>query len=264
MTSSVALGHTWAPAFDRLDGGRLLREMGERVKHYTPPDLLAKFCAIAESANTDSSAVTFARKWGMLGLCQHGLPLGHSGVTRCPPRPYEESEHWLTFARCLECMQRLGLSLNRGTYGDDLDWEIADLVLVGPDFPPWDSSMRHLIGSSLQTARTHYQILVRRLIQICELRPRFHWSANRWNIDMDSESLSNLPAILATQLMLTVGEAKRMLKCASCPRWFIPTRNQRKYCSHCGIRAAWREAATRKRRADGRSLLVRGNAGTPD
>jgi len=255
---SVALGDIWAPPFTGLDNrSRLCCDLARRVKHHAPPDLLARFCAIAESANTDSSTVTFARKWGMLGLCRHGLHFGHKAGKHCRPRPFETSEHWMNFARALDCMHRVGLSLNRGTGGEDLDWEVADFILVGPDFPPWDRSMRQAIQSDLVAARSHYMILMRRLIQICSLQPRFHWSENRWNIDMDSRGLSNLPAILATQLMMAVGGAKRMLKCSSCPRWFIPERNQRKYCSQCGIRAAWRDAAKRKRLGSDRSRSLR-------
>lgn len=254
---SVALGYIWAPPFTGLEHpGRLESDFAHRVKHRAPPDLLGKFCAIAESANTDSATVTFARKWGMLGLCEHGLPIGHSSTKRCRARSYETSEHWANFARALECMHRIGLSLNRGTCGDDLDWEVADLILDGPDFPPWDQFTRQAFRMDVVTARTQYMTLMRRLIQICDITPRFHWSEKRWNIDMDSQGLSNLPAILTTQLMLAVGGAKRMLKCSSCPRWFIPKRNQRKYCSRCGIRAAWREA-TRKRRGSDRSRSFR-------
>jgi hypothetical protein len=243
-----SLGHVWAPPFTKIGrDGRLMCDLARRVKRRAPQDLLAKFRAIAEARDTDSAAVSFARKWGMLGLCRHGLPLWHAGKY-CAARSFEMAKDWKDFAICLDSLHHIGFSLNRGYRGEDIDWELANSILKGPDFPPQVQLMRDSIRVGLVTARTNYMTLMRRLVHVCQVQPRFHWSQGTWNIDLDSETLSNLPAILAMQLMLEVGGTKQMVRCSSCPRWFIPHRNQRKYCSKCGIQAAWRDAAQRKRK----------------
>lgn len=243
--TSVPIGQIWAPRFAGTgEGDRLEVELSKRSKRTAPPDLLARFCAISEAPNTQAAVISFAKKWGMLGLCRHGRPLGHTR-SRCQARAFETAEAWKEMALCLDSMRRIGQALNRGETGDDLDWQLADGWLSGSKFTPWDELYREATRGSVDSARTGFMTLARKLIQICSVQPRFHWSRGVWNLDMDSEGLSNLPAILTTQLMLEVAGANNSLKCSNCPRWFIPSRNQRKYCSHCGIRAAWRNASKR-------------------
>ena len=177
-------------------------------------------------------------------------------------------------------MFRIGLDLNRGKFGEPVDWDLAQ-YLERPHsdvVQPWreqsgrdsmevlqfaktlpfaiDAATQQALraipdppnmSSTISGARKLYGMCMQFLIEDSHLQPRFYWSSGAWNIDMDSEGCSNLLAVLTAQLMLKVSSANTQIKCSECPRWFIPRRNQRKYCDRCGIQAAWR-AAQRKRR----------------
>ena len=106
--------------------------------------------------------------------------------------------------------------------------------------------MRKAILSSVPGARTTFQTMMRQLVEVTGLVPRFCWTGRAWAIDFDCFYGSNIGAILAIQLMAAVGGAA-MKKCRDCPRWFEP-RGRQLYCSACGIRAAWRAAAATRRR----------------
>ena len=256
-SKTFSLAHVCAPSLAEVLVSSITA--GAMVRRKAAPDLLERFCRIAEAPDTNAAVVAFARRWGVLGLCEHGLPYGHvrffepmfGGSSRrltildpyqgtdprsCLPGA-ELFQHWKELAVRFYSMLRVGFDLNRGKIGSDLDWELAS---TDPDFLGWKEQVGYL--SSIEEARLQYAALVRRLIQMSQLEPRFHWRDRVWNIDMDSSwmAYSNLPAILTSQLMLRVSSAKTQIKCSECPRWFIPRRNQRKYCDSCGKRAAWR------------------------
>jgi hypothetical protein len=268
---TVPLARVFAPSLAEVLADSIAGDHDTTVIRKAAPDLLERFCRIAEAPDTARAVVAFARRWGVLGLCEHGLPYRHCVVYGCVDksgefvldfaldfdaevntpvsqsdffcRPGAESfQHWKEFAVRFDSLLRIGLDLNRGKLGSDLDWQLAE---TGPA-PLQDVS---LMPSNIDDARERYESVMEWMIQMSQLQPSFHWSGGGWNIDLDTGALgySNIPAILTAQLMLRVGSAKKQIKCLECPRWFIPRRNQRKYCDHCGIQAAWR-VAQRKRR----------------
>src|SRR2546427_6889562 len=103
-TPSLPVNSIWAPVFGRMGrGGRLFEKkiagwsallfaqesggisLGGRRKllpvgfhtKRAPLDLLSRFCRIAEAKNIDRAVVTFVRRWGLLSLCEHGIPKTH-------------------------------------------------------------------------------------------------------------------------------------------------------------------------------------------
>jgi hypothetical protein len=109
------------------------------------------FIRLADPAVTDDTAVLrFARRWGVLELCQHGAPLSHEGLslpasfaaptfTHLPPEPCIQAgcepvatwRYWARQARALSVVLR---RLAEGQPGRTQDW----LALAEP--PPWDGS----------------------------------------------------------------------------------------------------------------------------
>lgn len=274
ISRTVPLGHVSAPSLAEVLADSITGDHQIRLKTKAAPDLLERFCRIAEAPDTAGAVVAFASRWGVLGLCEHGLPYRHSDIYRLGHRPRrldvigsfaldsnnlavdvsdsdrpcrsggaESFQDWKELALRFDSLLRIGLDLNRSKLSEHVVWELAE---TDPDFPPWDES---LIPSNIDDARKKYMDLIERLIQISQLQPSFRWSGGVWNIFFSSEAYaySNVPAILTAQLMLRVSSAKAQIKCSECPRWFIPRRNQRKYCDDCGIRAAWR-VAQRKRK----------------
>ena len=291
ISRTVPLGRVFAPALAEVLNGSIVGD-AERIMRKTAPDLLERFRYIAEAPDTDAAVVNFAKRWGMLSLCEHGLPCGHR-MPRCKPSTSESFNDWKKLAVFFESMCRIGIELNRGRCGEKTDWQVAadyfpshrwvqgshgdvdvlgrkseerflDVGISTPEFiatlkSELNQSQEGILDLKISTsqlvatlkstdvARMLYMFFMQELIKESGLQPRFYWGGGMWNIDLDSEACSNIPAILTAQLMLRVGSSKTMVKCSECPRWFLPRRNQRKYCNHCGKRAMWR-VAQRKRK----------------
>jgi len=142
---------------------------------------------------------------------------------------------------------RIGQELNAGKTGSDLDWELADKILCADAFAAGaEERLQYRRLRKLGDARVEFMGLMRTLVEISRLQPRLHWDGEAWAIDFDSFGGSNLAALLTIQLMAQVG-GKAMKKCPNCPRWFQP-RGRQVYCASCGIRAAWRNAARKRRK----------------
>jgi hypothetical protein len=207
-------------------------------------DLLIQFCRIAESPNTEKAATAFVKRWGLLGLCEHGLPTIHNQKCAVPD---DSASGYKKFAVCLDALGRIGLDLGTGRPGTDLDWELAEQALFAEDFAVPSPAERATYKNDIDTAREKFATLIGRLTVLTQLHPRLHWDrkASAWAIDFDSFARSNLPALLTIQLMAYVG-GNVMKKCRNCPRWF-QARGRQVYCKECGIRAAWRAAARKSR-----------------
>jgi hypothetical protein len=240
--ASLPVGYIWAPRFDRLEAGRLVHLRGSQIKRKFSQQFLTQFCGISQSRDAVVATVKFARRWGLVGLCTHGLPARH----RSGCAPSDRVDGYRTFSLAVDALQRIAMELSQGRPGEDTDWELADSILSGPDFPAWSALQREAFLSSTPLARDHFQTLMRRLVEISGLVPRLNWKDGAWAIDFDCEGSSNLAAILTIQLMARVGGGA-MKKCRSCPQWFQP-RGRQVYCSACGIRASWRDASARRRK----------------
>ena len=254
---SLPVSFVWAPAFGRLYDGRLLAESrGAWKKRRAPRNLLNRFISIADSANTEAAVVSFARQWGIIGLCKHGLPILHDPA--CKKTSDTISAHH-SFARLLEVLLRIGLELNKRRIADPVEWQLADDLLVDDDperqnkSPDWDSAvsfgstLRLISLNHLRFARGRFQNIMRRLATMVRLQPQLAWINGAWSIDFNCSRGSNLAAILTIQLMAAIG-GHTMRKCRACPRWFTPIGRQ-VYCGRCGIRASWRDAKKRQRQA---------------
>jgi predicted RNA-binding Zn-ribbon protein involved in translation (DUF1610 family) len=250
--NSIPLARILASGLAEVIGDSMTPDRVTFVQKKAPPDLLEQFCRIAEARDTAVAVVAFARRWGLLGLCEeHGLPYRHTHIVEsvnddgsasfqmmfCSSGD-ESVQHWKELAVCFDSLLRLGLDLNRGSLGSDLDWQLAAIEDFLQGMPP---------PSNIADARSMYKGLIWRMIEMSQLQPHFEWNNGAWTIDLDSISSSNLPAILTLQLMLRVANAKVQIKCSTCPRWFIPRRNQRKYCDKCGRQAMWRVGQQKRR-----------------
>ncbi len=245
---SLPVGYVWAPRFAEFREGRLRAETSVNwIKRRAPRDLLKRFVNLAESPNTERAVIGFAKQWGIVGLCKHGLPIPHQPA--CKDMIDTIDAHH-SFALLLDALLRIGLGLNGGCVADYADWEVADSILYDPGVQ-WSREQREadlrVYRASLPMARTRFQAMMRELTKFARLQPRFSWSDGAWAIDFDALNGSNLAAILTIQLMAEIG-GQAMRQCRSCPRWFAP-RGRQVYCKACGIRAAWRDAKKRQRHA---------------
>jgi hypothetical protein len=240
----------------------LIYKRGNRAKHNASQGLLR---GLLDAKSSRESTIRFYRRWGVLGLCEHGIPASHgscvsgsafrteivNGVKVSYGR--ESIASVQRFAGALESVLRIGAEMSQGRCGAASDWANAEETLCGPDFPMWDPAPSTF--NDLDTSRDFLHTLIRRLIDLCRIVPRFFWNRDTksWQIDLDSAaSLSNLPALLAIELIVTIADKDGFAICSSCHKAYIPGRRpdptRRNYCPQCGPAAAQRDAAREYRR----------------
>jgi hypothetical protein len=255
----MKVGLVWAQAVTAVEGDFLVYAMGRMVKHNAARGLLRELLAAAESPE---GIVRFCRRWGVLPLCEHGIPARHG----CAIQPWRteiidgieiaygrQAIAWAqTFATALESVLRIGVEMSAGRPGRSDDWDTANRIISGPDFGTWQE---HPSKLGIEVARLHLQILLRRLIEICDIRPRFFWNkaTQSWQIDLDSDlNANNIPALLVIELIVTIADKDGFAICSSCHKAYIPTRrpdpSRRNYCQKCGTSAAQRDAAREYRK----------------
>ena len=153
-----------APREVKISGGRLLYALMGRPpqmpRQVLPgPQLLSKFLSLADSSPTE--IVRFAKRWGVLGLCRHGLMYPHEALSgrrpwnrevNCfpgrikrgvinPNRPeihhywlWEPLDSWWHYARVARALLNIVAELRQNRPGRRQDW------LVITPIPPTEAS----------------------------------------------------------------------------------------------------------------------------
>lgn len=221
-------------------------------------DLLEGFLALADAA--DSEVEAYARRWGILGLCRHGLPAGHTPIrllissakitgnktafmqpiiragkeygTSVIDEPCwsgnpsdgwrEPIELWRFY---VDLARRLLLAANAGRVAErersDSRW--ARLNLLAGELDRW-----------LTIAPMQVRFIVRKREPRISLVPQ--------------NPISALSAVLAAQVCFAASASKDLLLCANCGRPYFPKNKPpregtRTYCPRCGRQAALRSAS---------------------
>ncbi len=191
----------------------------------------------------------FARKWGMLGLCKHGLPASHDLPTIsieefnkqeiCHPVGRELLEDWREYARLLRALIRIATRLRKRESGSTEDWAIA-------------GQQEESLQSDLQKQQILLSNVFSRLLYVSDIRPFIKWESfsNSVAVPFGYSPKSGLFGALALQALFIVTN-KSMVACAECGDIFEPERRPREgeqsYCIICGRAAAMREASRRYR-----------------
>ncbi len=228
------LAHRWPiPSGIRLDGDKLRYDEGTIARWAIDPrpKLLTDFLTLADAA--PETIARYAKRWGVLGLCEHGLIAGHDNHPKlknesCSLLDAERLDSWRWCANQFRDLLEKAVVLR----------ERGDLR------PP--------------SKRAHDEVF--EFLRNCDwivryfggLRPVLVVENGRFDIKLGNPHMgAGLPAALATQLLFTIAGAVGITTCASCGRTFMPRRRPRagenSYCENCGIRAAWREAQRRRR-----------------
>lgn len=237
------------------------------------PSMLADFVRLCDA--DDAAILSYARKWGVLNICEHGLPCSHNqypyglidGVKPCLPqlltplpaqgsdfRFGERLEHWRVWSRKAKALMTIGSHLNRRKLPRYGDWE----VIKGFCESPWETESRPYM-KSLASARKELAWEVDHWIALSQVRPRISWNETvaDWRCSLDALCTGpNLFGVLAVYLIGAIAAPGRGIAiCSSCAQPYIPERrpdpNRNNYCRHCqgksGKQAARRDAARRFR-----------------
>lgn len=223
--------------------------------------LLSEFVNLAEAPV--ETILAFARKWGVLEICLHGLPCTHNlrhGFTLsgrfCMPLPYLDTDdfmepipYWHYYARQMRSLLNVAVRLKQGQPGLAEDWKI--LVDPGPGQDPRGKAalFTSFYGRAVEEDRLGVRKMLDRWLSMGDVRPNLVWDEEQCSVSFDN----TLFGMLAMQLMLEICSSGGIAFCSGCGKSYSPKRRrpkvgQRNYCRECGKKAAWRDAKATERR----------------
>jgi hypothetical protein len=225
-----------------------------------PPNLLMEFTRLADPKSGDKAILAFARKWGVLEICRHGLPCSHHHLQEyfmphdwCGPlrytdgerRYYESTLRWKYFAEQARALLSVAVLLRQGKPGRKEDWKV---IFKRKPEEVWHPKFH---GEDYDIDKRLLIYLVNRWLALGNVRPILKSDGEREFITFDT----NLFGVLATQLMMVVCRTSGLGICSGCGMLYTPRRRQpkfgqRNYCQECGKKAAWRDAKAAERRRE--------------
>ena len=108
---------------------------------------------------------------------------------------------------------------------------------------------RQQMHSSVEFQRQVLAAVLNHWLSVAGVRPRLEWGARTPQMQLGGDGLIGA---LAVQLFFACSQTGGLALCASCGAPFLPTGRRRckdlnAYCSECGLKAAFRDAAARYR-----------------
>jgi predicted RNA-binding Zn-ribbon protein involved in translation (DUF1610 family) len=189
----------------------------------------------------------FASRFGVLGLCAHGLPNSHDkqcGLMYVAERSwnpvfYEPIDQWINFASCARAMLNVAAALHQGDTATESDWEtiyrdadgrgdIHELVKLFRDRPTMAKGF--LAGR------------VNSWMGIGDVAPLLHWG-DPASTSPQFRLTGGTFGLLAVQLMVSVSKTNKVFSCDGCGEAYLrggrrPTSGNRNYCTDCGKKGA--------------------------
>lgn len=268
-------GLRWRPPESIRPEGRGLRwrQTGEYIQ--AAAGMLEGFLRLA--SGPEARILQYARKWGVLGLCKHGLPylgMPHTRLAWCELQrergtgahygAWESFDSWRLYSKSAGSVLSVAAYLHRDRLAPADDVRAA-CALVTP-------TVQRLLGhepedsvATLDDQRVLVDGLVNLWLWLGGVRIVFDWSRQGAVIGLGGHAWHHgLFGALAVQLMLAVCRSDGLALCSACSKPYAPRRRlkarQRSYCPKCGRRAAIRDAARdyRTRRATAARLYRSG------
>ena len=223
---------------------------------------LTQFIQLSERPAT--RILQFAQRWGLLGLCIHGLPASHNLERRdirersvmlpyegCTPEPTEKVSDWRNFSVRFRTIVEVAQSLHRGQrITDDSVWE-----KIGRP------RRSFIVGKAMDSALDQNRRLARAVnlhLAASGIQPVVHWNRDHPTIGFGvfAGIRTTLFAALTMQLAMTISDCKIAI-CSSCHGTYVPKRrthaHQSNYCPACranGVDVRRRVQRLRDRRRD--------------
>lgn len=215
--------------------------------------------------------LAYAGRWGVLGICEHGLPASHRplrltdpAMPTCEPlhlpagdydEHYDPLSGWHFLASATQALLNIAARLHNGNVGQAEDWRAVyanSPAMPGgwPDF--WDRRPRSRDVDIMELCNR-----VDDWLEMGNVRPTL--SRLAW-LDKGAPELEfgstwrdgALFGALALQLALAIGRVDGLAVCTACRVTYIPRRrcnpSRHNFCPECGVRASWRLAQDKRRR----------------
>ena len=257
-----ALAWAIAPDVTLEKGALIFRYPAERKKNTVYPKsgkahpdarLLTWFIELAGAS--DERILAYARRYGRLGLCEHG-ELQHLANDDCLPTRRgamfaEQLEHWrgkAIHARAL--LNAIAQFSKSGKVSD------TTLSALHPTLRSSAAVLRkaRLAGWSFILGWT------RIWLRAFRVRPEILYDRRAKRFHVRLRGRPGLGSALALQIMTLACQSRGIAICSGCAQPFPPKRRpsltRESYCPKCGIRAAWRDAQHRRRQRLHRGVVA--------
>jgi len=185
----------------------------------------------------------FARAYGPLHVCEHGLPAWHNpGLRRkdtvgefCQETQVEPLRVWWDLAGQAKAILGIAANVKLDKDVTEKDWRAALAWTGKRDIPWW-------IRSSRADARV-LELCVQRWLELGAVHPTFDWNDGEPKIRLAGWGV--LGAV-SRQLAFAVARVGGLAHCTNCKEWYTPKRrpnpNRRNYCQACRKKAPNRDA----------------------
>jgi hypothetical protein len=260
-STGLPTGFAGVPAVVYLDGEELVwswigRTGDERSepRDVDPRGMLDAFLKVEEA----STVLGFARRFGVLGICEHGRPASHNPPLaesrddglECLPVGYRSGEglcreplaRWFYYAGLARAMVAVAAELHQGVPGRREDWKA---ILVGRDSEDKIEPVIERLATSVPYGRLYLGQFVNQWLELGDVRPRLLWTVS----SPEPRFLLQAPTfgLLGVQLMVAISRSHELVLCSGCARPYLregrkAPRGRRNYCGGCGLAAARRDA----------------------
>ena len=218
----------------------------KRGKAHPDARLLTRFIELAGAS--DERILAYARRYGRLGLCEHGdvRHLANDDPDCLPTRRgamfVEQVEHWRENARRARVLLNAIAQFSKSGKVSD-----ATLSALNPTLRGSAAALRkaRLVGWCFILAWTQMWLRAFRV------RPEMLYDRRAKRFHARLRGRPGLGNALALQIMTLACQSRGIAICSGCAQPFSPKRRpsptRESYCPKCGIRAAWRDAQYRCR-----------------
>lgn len=213
--------------------------------------MLDQFLSLSNAAA--EQICTFARKYGVLAICEHGKPTSHNLDCEMAPCPEingwsEPLDRWRYYAKQFQAVLRIADRLNRNELGSREDWVVLD-PQQDPNFRT--ATSKTFMAAGVAGARNRLASIVNDFLDLGAVRPELCVDGPNWRVYYHSVAGNTLFGAIAIQLVLAVASVDGFATCSACGNPYLPERtpkvNQNNYCSK-GCRQKGQARASQKYR----------------
>jgi hypothetical protein len=224
------------------------------------------FLKLAEG--TPADIFRYAKRWGPMGFCKHGLPATHScswGPDRMracrlsggPDRFWEPIAFWQLTSRRAHALLKIGARLSGDKPGAEEDWRTLDFEFI---------NARNRDQWSMLNQKITLESELTRWMQMGLLVPVVAFRNKHLSFALDVLHGPGLFGFLALQIALAISSTDGLSICSACGAVYFPTRrpniNRRTYCPECRkrkrhLRDASRAYRQRYQQATSKGVLRR-------
>lgn len=262
-------GFVWVPRYVDTSAGNLFWDFNFRHKAITPR-MLNTFSELHRL--DDSAILSFAKQWGVLGLCVHGLPASHLDVMSgksygAPHCDFIESGRsdltlqepiakWRKWSSCADAIMQIAATLRVNEMPEGALWErllFQRRRILGVTFDPKLKPSKQN-QSAFAWARDIFQSEINDWLNIGHVGPRVMPNKQRQlEMVMLANSVPNLFGSIGIALAMTACGNNGLKICSACGGWHVPNRmpneDRNTFCNKCrGSKTQW-ALLQRQRRA---------------